>query len=130
MNEFFTPSNQQRNITDNLPPGGSASTIVDPSASAQASSVINTPFDGTNGAAKTENAIYRVHTASPLDMRRQLNETENDQQTGKDKDVLGLTARELGTGMGSSPLTSRAYLNTSATRPPAITAGSGRFSVR
>jgi hypothetical protein len=124
MNEFLTPANQQRNMTDNLqPPLGSASTIVDPSASAQASSVINTPHDGQNSTAKTENHHYRVHTASPLDMRRH---PEAGDLQGRDKDIM-TASRDV----GSSPLTSRAYLNTSAAaRPPAITAGTGRFSVR
>ncbi|ETI25878.1 hypothetical protein G647_02655 [Cladophialophora carrionii CBS 160.54] len=130
MNEFLTPANQQRNMPDNLqPPGGSASTIADPSASAQASSAINTPHDGQNSASRTEvqagpSALhnFRIHSASPLDKRRH---PEPNDQPGKDKDVMG-TARDT----GSSPLTSRAYFNAAAPRPPAITAGTGRFSVR
>jgi hypothetical protein len=128
MNEFLTPANQQRNMTDNLqPPGGSASTIADPSASAQASSVINTPQDGQNSATKDVQAgpsalhNFRIHSASPLDMRRH---PESKDQPGKDKDIMG-NVRDP----GSSPLTSRAYFNASAPRPPAITAGTGRFSV-
>ncbi|OCT49284.1 transcriptional regulatory protein DEP1 [Cladophialophora carrionii] len=130
MNEFLTPANQQRNMPDNLqPPGGSASTIADPSASAQASSAINTPHDGQHSASRTEvqagpSALhnFRIHSASPLDKRRH---PEPNDQPGKDKDVMA-TARDT----GSSPLTSRAYFNATAPRPPAITAGTGRFSVR
>ncbi|EXJ57086.1 hypothetical protein A1O7_07430 [Cladophialophora yegresii CBS 114405] len=130
MNEFLTPANQQRNMPDNLqPPGGSASTIADPSASAQASSAINTPHDGQNSTSKTEvqagpSALhnFRIHSASPLDMRRH---PESNDQPGKDKDMMS-----AGRDTGSSPLTSRAYFNATAPRPPAITAGTGRFSVR
>ncbi|KIW91993.1 uncharacterized protein Z519_06975 [Cladophialophora bantiana CBS 173.52] len=138
MSEFLTPANQQRNMADGLQaPGGSASTIVDPSVSAQASSAVHTPHDGQSSATKTEAQAgggssglqnYRMHSASPLDMRRQpaqLDNSEAHRQQGREKDVIG-----SGRDMASSPLTSRAYLNTSGPRAPAITAGTGRFSVR
>ena len=126
MNEFLTPANQQRTATDHLQqPGGSASTIVDPSASAQVSSAINTPHDAASSTAVAEKHNYRVQNASPLDTRPHLNESSTEHQQGRDKDI-DPTARDL----GSSPLISRAYLNTSAARPPAIAAGTGRFSVR
>ncbi|EXJ74149.1 uncharacterized protein A1O5_02443 [Cladophialophora psammophila CBS 110553] len=138
MSEFLTPANQQRNMTDGLqPPGGSASTIVDPSVSAQASSAIHTPHDGQSSATKAEAQTgggssglqnYRMHSASPLDMRRQPAQHDNSElqrQQGREKDVIG-----SGRDMASSPLTSRAYLNASGPRAPAITAGTGRFSVR
>ncbi|KIX98774.1 uncharacterized protein Z520_05235 [Fonsecaea multimorphosa CBS 102226] len=130
MNEFLTPANQQRNMTDGLqPPGGSASTIVDPSASAPVSSAVNTPHDGQSSATKAEAQAgggssglqnYRMHSASPLDMRRQ---PDVQRQQGREKDIIG-----NGRDMASSPLNSRAYLNTSGPRAPAITAGSGRFN--
>ncbi|KAJ9615727.1 hypothetical protein H2200_001804 [Cladophialophora chaetospira] len=128
LNEFLTPANQQRSTTDGLqPPGGSASTIVDPSVSAQASSAINTPAEGQGSAAKVETQgsnlnAFRLHSASPLDMRRHPDHSDSH---NKDQDVMG-----NGRDMGSSPLTSRAYLNAPTARPPAITAGTGRFSVR
>ena len=126
MSEFLNPANQQRSTTEGLQaPVGSASTIVDPSASAQASSAIDTPLDGVNSTAyKTQNHNYRIRTVSPLDVRRHLVESTAD-QLAKERDVMS-APRDV----GSSPLTSRAYLNTSAPRPPAITAGSGRFGVR
>ncbi|KIW23185.1 uncharacterized protein PV07_11405 [Cladophialophora immunda] len=138
MSEFLTPANQQRNVSDGLqPPGGSASTIVDPSASAPVSSAINTPHDDQSSATKAEVQAgggssgmqnYRMHSASPLDMRRQPVQVDNSdlqRQQGREKDIIG-----SGRDMGSSPLTSRAYLNSSGPRAPAITAGTGRFSVR
>ncbi|OAG39392.1 hypothetical protein AYO21_06408 [Fonsecaea monophora] len=138
MSEFLTPANQQRNTTDVLqPPSGSASTIVDPSASAPVSSAMNTPHDGQSSATKVEaQAVggssglqnYRMHSTSPLDMRRQpvqADSSDPQRQQGRDKDVIG-----SGRDMGSSPLTSRAYLNTTGPRAPAITAGTGRFSIR
>jgi hypothetical protein len=63
---------------------------------------------------------YRMHTASPLDVRKHLDHAD---LPTKDKDIGA-------GGMASSPLTSRAYLNASAPRPPAITAGTGRLGVR
>ncbi|OAP63567.1 hypothetical protein AYL99_02794 [Fonsecaea erecta] len=138
MSEFLTPANQQRNMTDGLqPPGGSASTIVDPSASAPVSSAVNTPHDGQSSAAKIEAQAgggssglqnYRMHSASPLDMRRQpapVDSSDVQRQEGREKDIIG-----NGRDMASSPLTSRAYLNATGPRAPAITAGTGRFSVR
>lgn len=96
-------------------PGGSASTIVDPSA--QVSSAINTPHDGQSSSTKIESQVvgsslhnYRLHSASPLDMRRQPARNQSpepqwqQQQAAKDSKSL----RDL----GSSPLTARAHLTT------------------
>lgn len=107
---FVTPANQQRTM-DNAHTQGSASTILDPSA--QHSSLANTPHEGVSSTTKVENHgssihNYRLHSASPLDTRRNAPQPQNRNDTDGHS---GGGAKDHIRDLASSPLNARANMN-------------------